>query len=159
MEPRAVRRVLVAIDDSEASLRAAEFANEFFAELPVEVLVVNATPVSVSWYPGARYGIVAPSGWPQPYQFGDASESDRERLLGDAKEHGRHIVDASGIDGDDTIVDVGDPVEVIRRAADDHDVDLIVVGTSDKGWWGRLLEGSVSNELVKTAHRPVLVVR
>lgn len=36
-----MRRILVAIDDSEASVRAADFVHRFFADMPVEILAVN----------------------------------------------------------------------------------------------------------------------
>jgi len=47
----------------------------------------------------------------------------------------------------------------VLEAGDDHDVDVIVVGSHDKGWLDRLLTGSVSEGIVRGAHRPVLVVK
>jgi nucleotide-binding universal stress UspA family protein len=52
----------------------------------------------------------------------------------------------------------GDPADAISRAAEAKDVDLIVVGSGDKGliqrWFGR----SVSEDLTRELPRPVLVV-
>jgi nucleotide-binding universal stress UspA family protein len=58
-----------------------------------------------------------------------------------------------------SIGDVGDPSEAILRAADSHDADVIVVGSHDRGWFSRLVRPSVSSDVVRHAHVPVLVVR
>ena len=64
-----------------------------------------------------------------------------------------------GIVQDDAFVEIGEPVETILKVAEEQDVDLVVVGTTSKTWWDRLLQGSVSGELVHKGPRPVLVVR
>ena len=46
----------------------------------------------------------------------------------------------------------------VLRAAEERHVDVIVVGTEERGWFDRLLRPSVSKEIVKQAHVPVLVV-
>jgi nucleotide-binding universal stress UspA family protein len=151
------RRILVAVDESLGSRRAAQFTNEFFGELPVEVLVINVSPTPLPWFPEVGYGIAAPYAW-QPAMAGDPG--DRTVLLiEEAQDQAERTVAKSGIDEDDAIAEVGDPVDVIRQNAEAEDVDLIVVGASDKGWWSRLVDGSVSDQLVRHGERPVLVVR
>jgi nucleotide-binding universal stress UspA family protein len=59
----------------------------------------------------------------------------------------------------ESIGDVGDPAYAILRAADEHDVDLIVVGSHTHSWFSRLFTGSVSNDLLREADIPVLVVK
>ena len=44
------------------------------------------------------------------------------------------------------------------RAADEHHVDVIVVGMHERGWFDRLVRPSVSKEILKEAKVPVLVV-
>jgi nucleotide-binding universal stress UspA family protein len=57
------------------------------------------------------------------------------------------------------IVVEGDPRVEILRAADAHDVDLVVMGShSRKGLKGALF-GSVANYVVKNANVPVMTVR
>ena len=51
----------------------------------------------------------------------------------------------------------GDPVEEILREAESGAYDLVVVGSRGLGPVGRLLLGSVSERLVRTAPCPVLV--
>jgi nucleotide-binding universal stress UspA family protein len=53
----------------------------------------------------------------------------------------------------------GDPAESIVEAAGAEDVDLIVIGNRGLAGVGRALIGSVSDEVVRNAPCPVLVVR
>jgi nucleotide-binding universal stress UspA family protein len=150
-------RILVAVDESEGARRAAEFTNEFFGVLDVETLVLNVAATPVPWFPGVGGGVVGPYAWRQ-VPVGAPGEPVAELMI-EARDQAGHVAAASGVEDADPIAEVGDPVDAIRATAVAEDVDLIVVGTSDKGWWRRLLEGSVSDALVRSAECPVLVVR
>jgi len=51
------------------------------------------------------------------------------------------------------------PAEAIVSYADDHDMDLVVMGTHGRRGLQRLLIGSVAEEVLRTASCPVLTVR
>ena len=53
----------------------------------------------------------------------------------------------------------GDPGDQIVAAAEAEGVEMIVVGSHGRGTVGRLLLGSVSEKVVRSAACPVLVVR
>jgi len=53
----------------------------------------------------------------------------------------------------------GAPSRQIVEYAHDHDVDLVVMGTHDRGGINRLLLGSVAERVVRTANVPVLTLR
>jgi nucleotide-binding universal stress UspA family protein len=57
------------------------------------------------------------------------------------------------------LVEVGDAADVICRVADRLRVDVIIVGSHGRSGLGRLLLGSVSEQVVRHAPCPVLVVR
>lgn len=65
----------------------------------------------------------------------------------------------------DTEVDIqaeaisGKPNETIIEQAEQWGADLVVVGSQGRGFWGRMLLGSVSNAVVRHAPCSVLVVR
>ena len=151
--PERRRRVLVAVDGSDASQGVARFVNEFFGELPVEVTGINVGPAPLAWgpapiAPGALYA------WHVSPPVASTGEEDRE-VLTDAAER---IIERSGLEADERVAELGDPVDLITRAALDHDVDLIVVGSSHKNLLERFLSGSVSQDLARDAPVPVLVV-
>jgi len=149
------RRVLVALDDTDSSRRAAEFVNSFFVDLDdVEVLALNVANVDLPWFPAGGYGVGAVV-WP----VWPAAGNTVEELASQAEEASERALRASALRSDADLVEHGDPPETILRTAREHDADLVVVGTSDKGWWRRLVEGSVSEALVRQAELPVLVVR
>lgn len=57
------------------------------------------------------------------------------------------------------LVESGDPREVITHKAKDLDAELIVMGTHGRRGLSRALLGSVAENVVRTAHCSVLVVR
>jgi len=65
---------------------------------------------------------------------------------------------ASGIELENVVV-YGDPVEEILRQARGLECDLIVIGSSGKGVVKRTLEGSVSTRVTLKAECSVLLVR
>ena len=158
---RSMTRVLVAVDDSEGSVRAAEAAHRLFGD-DAEYLAVNVTNVvdlaSIPWY-GAGWGApyAAPYGavWPYRGAAVEAGTADSEEV---ARAHAREVADESGLTGAIAVGEEGDPALAIVRAAEERNVDVIVVGTAERGWLDRLLNPSVSKEIVKQADVPVLVV-
>ncbi|HEX7168021.1 MAG TPA: universal stress protein [Acidimicrobiales bacterium] len=140
-------RVLVALDESAASVRAARAAVRLFPSGDTEFLVVNVARVSAPWVPAPPYGGVAvvESGW-----TGAMSGMGEDEL--DA------IARRAGVPEPHVLTEAGNPASRICEAADEHDVDVIVVGGHDKGLLARLFDPSVSSAVVRATHRPVLVV-
>jgi nucleotide-binding universal stress UspA family protein len=95
-----------------------------------------------------------------------AMEGDRQK--GDERQaeveaHGREVVEtAAERFGDvrtETAVRGGNPYEVILDYADEHDIDLVVMGTHGRTGLDRYLLGSVTEKVVRTSDVPVLTVR
>jgi len=53
---------------------------------------------------------------------------------------------------------VGVPYEVIREYVEDHDIDLVVMGTHGRTGLGHTLLGSTTERVVRTVDVPVLTV-
>ncbi|MGM0838114.1 MAG: universal stress protein [Bacillota bacterium] len=70
----------------------------------------------------------------------------------EAKEKGIHTVK--------TIMEFGSPKQTLpNEIAEDHQIDLMVCGSSDMNFAERLVSGSVSEKIVRHANCDVLVVR
>ena len=140
-------KVLVALDETAASKHAAHVAGRLFAGPDTEFLALSVARVPTAWADpfGGVYAL--------PQSFWDDLPFD-----GMSEQEIADVADASGIGEAEAIIDVGGPVERIVAAADEHDVDVIVVGSHDKGFLRRLVDPSISEGVVHRTSRPVLVV-
>jgi nucleotide-binding universal stress UspA family protein len=153
-----VPRILVAVETTEGSRRAAAFVDRFFAGMDVAITAVNVARDPVDTMPPMPFGGVFPWAPAGP----DMAAGDRatwERAVVREQQAAQAVALAQAPADADVEVVFGEVVEAILRAAEDEDADLIVVGSNDKGFLQRLLGGSVSEELARKAPRPVLIVR
>jgi nucleotide-binding universal stress UspA family protein len=66
--------------------------------------------------------------------------------------------DAAGVDAR-AVIQQGTPHSAIQRYSDEHDVDLIVMGTHGRGRIEQFLLGSITERTIRTADIPVGTVR
>ena len=144
-----INRILVAVDGSDNSMRAAKAAIEVAKRAQAELVVLNIVP--------ATFLLPSPFG-----------SNVFQRHIEDAKEAGTKIETTiielaknAGIKDVRCIVEPSDSsiVESIIEKAEKERIDLIVIGTRGLGGFKRLLLGSVSTGVVTHAHCNVLVVR
>lgn len=143
-------KVLIALDDSEVSARAAREAVRLFAD--AEFLVINVAVLPVPWVGAAGFGAVAPLDVDPEWAAGgvpDAGEAEVDLMA---------RAEAAGVPHPEPVVKVGDPITQIVAAAEAHEVDVIVVGSHDKSALTRLVDPSVSSGVVRGTPIPVLVV-
>lgn len=138
-------KVLVAVDDSLVSLRAAREGARLFSN--AEFLVINVGRSPVPWVAGWEYGAAYPI---------EMSELPVKALHGD--ELGALAVEAGLSPAELLTVEAHDPAQAICDAAEQHDVDAIVVGSHDRGILDRLINPSVSRGVLDGTYRPVVVV-
>jgi nucleotide-binding universal stress UspA family protein len=140
-------KVLIAVDSSTTSVDVARAAQALFGDT-AEYLVVNVDPPiddAMSW--GAAY----PLAMPLLSNVDDPSAMQRaEHVAADV---------AAALPAAQSMGDVGDPAHAIIDAAHEHAVDVIVVGSHEHSWFTRLFTGSVSNNVLREADIPVLVVK
>jgi nucleotide-binding universal stress UspA family protein len=135
-----MRRILVAVDGTRASSGASHLALEYAARLGARVTFLHVLPEQAGDAPDFA-------------AFESACRTYAEQLVGEAAKRGG----ASG-PSTATAVEYGDPVEVLLGAAKAEDVDLVVIGTRDRGPLARTLLGSVSAALIARSPKPVMVV-
>ncbi len=58
-----------------------------------------------------------------------------------------------------SIIDVGDPADVILRTAEEEGANVIVIGATGKGHIAELILGSVSDTVIRRSHLPLLVIK
>jgi Universal stress protein UspA and related nucleotide-binding proteins len=143
-------RVLIALDGSAVSVRAAHAAVELFGS-DNEYFVVNVAAPALVWPEGVAYGGVYP-------MSGDEWTALTTAVDTAAQGTAESGATAAGITPAEIIVEHGDPVAAICDAADSHQADVIVVGSHDKGRLERLITPSIADAVVHHSSRPVLVV-
>jgi nucleotide-binding universal stress UspA family protein len=153
-----VTTVLIAVDATDSSVHAVETAHRLFGD-DADYLVLNVgagvyLPIAI--FPG-ELGLISPLAWApavQPEPAVDDATTDADvaekiaKLTGE--EGGLPEATALGI--------VGDPAGSIIEVAVNHSVDVIVVGTHERGWLTRLLTSSVADDVRRESPIPVLVV-
>jgi universal stress protein A len=146
-----LRKILVPVDHSDCSRAALEYAlflaERFDAE--IEVLHVVETPPG-----GEEHTVVKP-------------DTGEEELLSDllmqqgekaATEFLAPFVQGRTIPIARSLL-TGQPAKVIAAAAADRQADLIVMGTHGRSGFDRLIMGSVTERVLRSAPCPVVVVR
>lgn len=144
-------KIMVAIDGSEPSMDAVEYAISMATKQGGCELIV----MTVIRMPVSSYGLMTPE---NEVRYGkDRKEIIETRQLLDKV---REQVANHGIVFKTEIVDTQLSVEAaIIEYAEEQQVDLIVIGTKGKSGLKKLLLGSVASAVVTYAGCPVLVVK
>ena len=155
-------RVMIAVDGSDLDARLADAALGLFGP-DAEYWAVNVhssvtpPPEALAPVPGMYGGAFVGYGVAYPFPPSRPGEFDEQRasVLHDAA---RAAADAAGIDDAAVVAETGDPPTAILSAAHRHGVDVIVVGSRDRSWWSKLVEPSVSSDVIEGSPIPVLVI-
>ena len=146
-------KILIAIDGSEKSMKATEYAIENIAinqKANVQLIVVTVIELNLSIFLTApTFGLEEHEG-----KRKQAKEwlSTIEKLI---QHKDKNIKFKSDILEDPTLK----VSSIIINHAESENVDLIVVGNRGRKGFKRMLLGSVASDIVTYAHCPVLVVK
>ena len=133
-------RILVAIDSSEPSQRAVEFAAGLAKDHGSEIIVLHAVP-----------RVVSRSGTSDLEEPGVARDLVDETIR-DLKDRGRNAR------GEIVRVLEGHMARGIVEVATAADADVIIMGTRGLSDFGGLFLGSVTHRVLHLAEKPVIVV-
>jgi nucleotide-binding universal stress UspA family protein len=139
-----MKRILVAVDGSEASLKAARMAADIALRFGAKLTLVHVVPKLL--LPPDVYGLTLAEVEQEHRAYAD-------RLL----ERAVSSLDATGLEVSTSVL-YGSPAEAIAEEGAAQDVGMIVVGSRGHGAVARVFLGSTSDRLVHISTRPVLVV-
>jgi nucleotide-binding universal stress UspA family protein len=160
--------VLIAVDDTETSVRAASTAHRLFGDDARYTVINVARDASLMWgetrlETGAVYPLVPMPGLLAGAPLGIPAATAPDQVVAErveaAEEHAGHVAEEAGLSGARPVGDVGDTSEAILAAAEAFGADVIVLGTHDRGWFSRLVKGSVASDVLREAEIPVLIAR
>jgi nucleotide-binding universal stress UspA family protein len=139
---------MVAIDGSEHSLKAAEYALEVAKSFGAQLYAVTVTSVPESYHLKQEDVLIK----------GEMAES-----MNDAKmwlEKFNHAAKLGNIELKTELINSHRPIDyVILEYAEEKNIDLIVVGTRGRSGFKKLLLGSTASSVVTYAHCPVMIVK
>ena len=155
----AMTTILIAADDSEESIDAARVAHALFGD-DAEYLVIHVRTLrfrAAPWHGATR----TPSRcrWSTTRRMLTEPAPGEPTQVEEAEDRADAVAHAASLDSAEAVGDVGDTSEAILHAAHEHGADVIVVGSHERGWFSRLLSGSVSQDVIRRSDIPVLVVK
>ena len=143
-------KILVAVDGSQASMDAADYAIEMTKNDGTELIALTIIRIPLS-----SYGLVTPQG-----ELSHPKE--REEIL-EAKQWLQKLIQIAkqnDVQLKTEIIDSQMSIEAaIVEYAESHGVDLIIIGTRGRSGLKKMLLGSVASGVVTYATCPVMVVK
>lgn len=152
----AIKKILVPVDGSDLSFKAAEYAIHLAKADNAEITTLNVVEdIKQGGAIGlqAKYGNVSLVDAFRKVRK-DSAEQWMNKISQEAKSQG--VTFKSEIIDDE---DVSSEAGVITEYARQNNFDLIVIGSRGRSKLERLLTGGVTNAVVNSARVPVLVVR
>ena len=139
-----MKRILVAVDGSEASLKAARMAVDIALRFGARLTLAYVIPRLL--LPPDVYDLTLAEVEREQRTHADKLVAEALARLGEP-----------GVQAETSVLS-GSPAETLAEAAAAPDVDLVVLGSRGRGAVARVLLGSVSDRLIHISPKPVLVV-
>ncbi len=151
-------RVLIASDESDQAVRAAETAHRLFGD-GADYFVVNVGAEPLPYVDTGGWGIAAPLSLPITMDSGTLTGRGTDEEREDhAHQRAEDVAGEASLKDAEAIGDIGDPATAILHAAHARQIDVIVVGSHRHHWFDGLFNGSVSRDLIRESDIPVLIV-
>lgn len=144
-------RILVPTDGSDVAEAAVEQAIDLADKYGAEIHALYVADTDA-----VAYGL----GTEQVDRIRQGNFSQMTELREQAEEATGHVANLAEEHGIDAVEHHagGQPHKMIGDYADDHDIDLIVMGSHGRAGVRRALLGSVTERTLRSTHVPVLVV-
>jgi len=150
-----MKKVLVAVDGSDKSLEAADYAMSIANKEGAQLIILNVLDTEPWFYGQSANGWAAEDELRKVY----ADEIlEREKILAKIKEKAEKINIQSKTEVL-TYPQTTTTAAAIVNYAEKEKVDLITIGTRGRTGIRRMLLGSVASAVVTYAHCPVMVVK
>jgi nucleotide-binding universal stress UspA family protein len=138
--------IVVGVDGSETSTRAAEIATEIARARSAKLVLVTVVRPPEGWW-----GIGGAP--PTPEALSAALVEGQQQVLKESEEN----LSLDGVDYE-TVEELGDPTSRLIAVAEERDAGLIVIGKRGAGLAERVMLGSVADRLCHHSPVPVMVV-
>lgn len=147
-------RVLVAVDGSQSSMKAASYAVGLAAKHGSQLTALNVVVSQLGYaYSSGIFGLVTPS---TINELLEKAKQEAQKWFDEIKKEATaHNVNLKT----EVVVSPTSVVPAIVDYAEKNNIDLIIVGTRGRSGFTKLLLGSVASGVVTYASCPVMVVK
>ena len=147
-------KILVCVDGSESSMKAAQYAVMICKEYDAEVIVLNVIVSQLGYaYSSGAFGPSSPSA------INELLEKSKQEVQVWFDEIKKNAILQGVRFRTEMVASPTSIVPAIVNYAEKNDIDLIVVGTRGRSGFTKLLLGSVASGVVTYAGCPVMVVK
>ena len=152
-----IKKILVALDGSEPSQRALEYAVEFAEKWKSELTMLAVIPrVMLPIFPDEGFGATPLAAARDFGQYQERMRGIYQNVLAEAEAKVRHEhPDVKVV----TRLEEGRPSATIVDAAESDGVDLIVIGSRGMGGITGWILGGTSRNVVQSCTKPILIVK
>lgn len=140
------KTILVPVDFSDTSEKALDYAVDLAKSLGAKVVILHAYELPVYGFPDGAFV---------------ATVEMATRIMNGAQAALQACVEKRKASGVEMKIELrqGNPVDEVHSVADAVGADLICVGTHGRRGIARALLGSVAEQVIRTAKKPVLAIR
>jgi nucleotide-binding universal stress UspA family protein len=135
------RNILFATDFSAAAANAIPYVKQIAKHYDSDLVALHARPPAVN-------PMTEPASWP----------TDIESAKAENESHRKEILDAFAGIRTQACIEEGAVLDCLAAAIEKNKTDLMVIGTRGRTGLGKLLMGSVAEEIFRTVSCPVLTV-
>ena len=146
-----LRRILVAVDGSDVSFNASNYAMDLAKTNGAELIALHVIYPTYSQYEAVLS--------PRPERLQEVTRKEMEERQQYVDKVKQQATEKKVIVKTDIIVGITSVVKEIVEYAENNNVDIIVVGSRGMTGFKRMLLGSVASDIVTYSHCPVLVVK
>ncbi|HEY7695335.1 MAG TPA: universal stress protein [Nitrososphaeraceae archaeon] len=144
-----IGKILVAVDGSNASLKASTYAIDLAKTYDAELIILNI--VSVTPYSQFEYANIG--------RMKDIESEEEDRAKQDLDKVKQKATEKKVSVKTDVVVKYTSIVKEIVEYAENKKVDMVVIGSRGMTGFKKLLLGSIASGVVTYSHCPVLVVK
>lgn len=141
-----IREILVPVDGSDNSIRAAKFAMEMAGAMNIGVRMFYV-------FPAASVEVIGIAGMSRA-DIDQAAQAAAQRAFDKTREG----IGSAMIDQVEEETSIGDPAEEIIRFTEDDDTVMVIIGRRGLSRMRSLMLGSVSDKVLRHSKSPVTVI-
>jgi nucleotide-binding universal stress UspA family protein len=141
-----LKKILVGVDFEQASLAALDWAIDLASQVGANITVLHAYDIPIVGIPDGAF--IASAEYAAKLMT--TADEALAAAIGARRDRGVELT---------SLLRQGVAWETIHQVADEVDAGLIVIGTHGRKGLAHALLGSIAEKTIRTAKRPVVVVR